>query len=287
MNRNSKLFSLLLKYKKDLLTIVIIFTIFKVVATIGQFFLPQKSIEFIEEKKQESFYLFNLPRSIAISKEQIVVPQKTVQEKEEKKYSLKELTLKAIYAQESGDGFVLVLDKAGESHLISNKEDYKGYVLTKIMAKKAIFLKNKKEYILELEEESALGYSSGNNVSTGEKSSKKSANRVNPVQLKDRVARSEIEKYKKNLNLIWKDIKIQPHYRNRKIEGFDVTYVKRGSVFEQLGLAAGDRLIRGNGMELKSVKDAFTLYKQIDKIKVFKLTILRNGNEEELEYEVY
>ena len=107
------------------------------------------------------------------------------------------------------------------------------------------------------------------------------------VQKKTNVTRDEIKEYKKDLSKIWSNIGLKEHKENGKIKGFIITFVKKGSVFEDLGLQKGDILIKANGVELRSYRDAFKIYKQINTIKIFKLIILRNGEEKELEYEIY
>jgi len=280
MFKDSKPLKILERLRSDLLSIVILATIIKLLFLVALYFLPKSSIEFVEKPDTNRYHFFNLSRALAISKEKI---EPVVNEGSSSNlgvstaYSLKELTLKAIYKNDETSGFVLVLDKSSKSHIISIGESHMGYTLVRLEERKAIFTKESKEYMLEILDDGKVAYT---------------PKRVAPapvgvVQTKDRVSREEINQYKNNLNLIWRDIKIQPHYEAGQINGFAVQYVKRGSVFEALGLQAGDRLIRGNGMALTSVKDALTLYKQIDKIKVFKLVVIRNSREVELEYEVY
>jgi general secretion pathway protein C len=89
------------------------------------------------------------------------------------------------------------------------------------------------------------------------------------------------------MSKIWRNIGLREHKSGGKTDGFIVTFVKKGSVFAQLGMRKNDILIEANGYKLTSYKDALKIYKQIDTIKTFKLTVLRNNEEKELEYDIY
>ncbi len=64
-------------------------------------------------------------------------------------------------------------------------------------------------------------------------------------------------------------------------------WVKEKSVFEKLGLIKGDVITAVNGQKLKSVSQVFKLYNNMDKLDSLKLTIMRDNQEKELEYEIF
>lgn len=244
---------------------IIILTIIKVFMTILSFFLPSLSVQLKPSTPAKIYLLANIPRAFGMQELQVTQSQKA-------QYSLSGLTLKAVYATKDNKGFILVQDLSNESFVVGALEEYKGYTLAKIYKKRAIFTKDNKEFVLEMAEDALNIY------------------KIEPtsaVQLKNRIQKQEIDAYKKDINLIWDNISIEPSYQNGAITGFDIKNVKKNSVFSDLGLQAGDKIIAANGTPLTSIADAFRLYEQIDKIRVFKITILRNGQEKELEYEIY
>lgn len=271
-------FKFLESYKKETIAAAAILIFWKTAATVSLFFLPSSSLEYAAEESRSNYYTFDFPKAVSISKVPTVA-KKTPKKKAGSALSISSLTLKAIYAQEDGGGFIMVVNKSGKDALISRGETYEGYLLKKIFPKKALFEKNGKDYELHLKEAKIRG------VTTVRETKKEVAG--DTPQKQDRVAKSEIKRYRNNINLIQKEIRLAPVKEGNKIKGFKITYVKKGSVFEKLGVQKGDRLIKANGIELTSAKDALKLYKQIDKIKVFKMVLLRNGKERELEYEIY
>lgn len=72
----------------------------------------------------------------------------------------------------------------------------------------------------------------------------------------------------------------------RKIKGFKVNFVKRGSDFSKLGLKRGDIIKSLNGEELTDYNRAFEFYKNIDTVENLTLTIQRGQEEMELNYEI-
>jgi type II secretion system protein C len=100
------------------------------------------------------------------------------------------------------------------------------------------------------------------------------------------VKRKDIQFFTKHINQIWKNIRLKDYRVNRQLRGFKVTYVKKGSAFEDLGLRVGDIITAINGEEIKSYSQVQRLYKNIDKIKALNLTISRNGEEIDINYEI-
>lgn len=256
------------RYKKDIIALLIFASVIKVLFTIAGLFLPDTSIEFAPMGQRNNYYSFNLSKSFAMVEDEPIEEAPTSSQA-----SIAGLTLKAVYARSNGDGFVLLVDTSSQSFVIARGEKYGEYVLDRVLSKRAIFVKDGDKYVLEMPDDAIAVSTSPINSQTR-------------VRTK-RVRREEIEVYKKNPSRIWSSIRIEPHEEYGNISGFDVLWVKKGSVFSKLGLQAGDRIIRGNNTELRSISDAFMLYKDIDKIKTLKLTVLRGNTQKDLEYEIY
>jgi len=193
-------------------------------------------------------------------------------------FPLSDLKLKAIFHSRSLS-FVTLDDKSGAIFLDIG-QSFKGYELFRVYPDKAIFTRDKKQYELRLEEESdkKLAVKAKEIKSVSEKEA---------VQTMKNVPRDEIKSYQKDMSKIWSNIGLKEHKTSGKLDGFIVTFVKNDSVFQQLGLQKDDILTEANGIKINSYKDALQLYKKIDTIKVFKLTIMRNNEEKELEYEIF
>ena len=143
-----------------------------------------------------------------------------------------------------------------------------------------IFMKNNKEYKLTI-----------NNTKTS-----KIEYTIIPTQIEQQnitkeddkliVKRDLVNSYIQNFGKIWDNISINEIKTKTGIDGFKINSVKKGSIFEKLGLKKGDIIKEVNNIKLKSYNDAFIVYRKIDKIKNINIVVLRNGLEEELNYEI-
>lgn len=107
----------------------------------------------------------------------------------------------------------------------------------------------------------------------------KSVNAFNEQPIE--VSRKIFEEYKNNLNKIWNDIGII-----KTKDGYEITYIKPGSIFDKLGLHIGDKIIEVNGRKLKNDADAWDLYKNADNFNYFEIKIKRHNKIKVLNYEV-
>ncbi|MDR2638205.1 MAG: hypothetical protein LBC09_00025 [Helicobacteraceae bacterium] len=188
------------------------------------------------------------------------------------------LKLKAIYAENDKNGFV-VIDEGAKLTFVGVGEILRGYTLSAVESKKAIFAKDGATYELSLEDqtrEARVVASSQRNISVT----------ADAQQTKRLIGRDELAKYRQNVRLIWDNIGIAPINENGKFKEFRVTFVARDSVFHELGLQAGDVLKSANGIELDGFAAAMRLYAKIDEIDRFTMTIVRNNREKELVYEI-
>jgi len=100
------------------------------------------------------------------------------------------------------------------------------------------------------------------------------------------ITHDEVEDYIKNPNKIWRNIRIQELRKNGQIDGFRVNYVKKGSFFDKAGLKSGDVIKAIDGNEIKSLSDVMKYYNDINNLDGLSLTVLRGGNEVELEFNI-
>jgi general secretion pathway protein C len=70
-----------------------------------------------------------------------------------------------------------------------------------------------------------------------------------------------------------------------KSGGFQVQQVQAGSLYEKLGLRAGDVIKVVNGQPVNSAEDAIRLYQQMSDVGAVQLEITRDGKSEQLYYQ--
>ncbi len=254
--------------------------------TVSILFLPKSGVEHIEISKAKPLYY----RVKLANPSKKVVVKKTVK-KEPVIGTMKGIKLIALY--NASDALVVTVEKAKKTYVLS-KGDKKensidGFVLTSAGPDYAIFKKNGKEFKLIIEDAKIKG-DSFIRVSKSSKSKKEKTSSSDIVENRDGVGRvvskGLLTSYTKDINKVWKDIGIGEYKVNGQLQGFKVNFVKKGSDFEKLGLKRGDILKSVNGQELNSYKSAYSFYGEMGSIENLTLSIKRNNQDMELEYEI-
>ncbi len=263
-------------FNKTASVILILALIAKTIAIGLFYYLPKDGIDFnLQEKITLPYHGYRFSKALGLNEE--AVQQVNIQKPKEI-YSIDDMVLKAVYVEEQG-GFIFVSHKSelDKTVLLNIGDEFKGYLLEKVQPKEAIFSMGGREYKLSLIQESEEAQIE-ESISMEENVAGDDAVRVLP--------KKGVEYYTNNLKDIWKNIAIKEYREGNKIAGFVITSIKKGSLFDKLGLEEGDVIVAVNNKEIKSFAQAFGAYRDLKSAPAIKLTILRNGIKKELEYEV-
>ncbi len=198
---------------------------------------------------------------------------------------IKDITLKGTYLEDV-NSFIVIEDQLGTTFLYKG-DRYMGYTLKEIYDNRAVFEKNGKHYDLVIDEGSGsakggAGHSGAASASYSGGSANANEESFAPVS----VTHEEVQSYIKNPNKIWRNIRIQEIRKNGKIDGFRVNYVKKGSFFDQAGLKSGDVIKAIDGSEIRTLSDVMRYYNNINNLDGLTLTVLRGGQEIDLEFNI-
>ncbi len=218
-----------------------------------EYFLPKSPVIFIPPKNFNKFYYFNLTNKFFTSNAQI-------QNENLKTLTLNGVKLKAVY--NDGKKAFVIVEKNNKTYFVNLGEKFNGYKLVKVLNNSAVFEKNGKFYKINFEKIKTYAQTTPDN---------------SPVIIK----RDVFEYYKKNLAKIWQNIGII-----KTPEGYKITYIKPGSVFQKLGLKKGDIILEVNDIKLKTDADAWKAYNSIQNYPEVEITVKRNFNIKVLRYEL-
>lgn len=244
-------------------------------ATIAKFFLPSSSIFFDSPSGFNYYKNYSFDKAFGITE---VIQTASTQSSTSTAISLDSMKIKAIYAEKSGGGFVVIEDSK-LSAFVSIGEEFKGYRLEALESRKALFTRNGQNYELVLTDTTP-------SIRATDTFPVAPAVTTNSGQTLSKIARKELNRYRNDARLIWDNVGINPITENGQFKEFRVTFVAKGSIFEQLGLMPGDILKSANGIELDGYAAALRLYAEVDKIDSFRLTVIRNNQVKELNYEI-
>lgn len=100
------------------------------------------------------------------------------------------------------------------------------------------------------------------------------------------IPRSMVDRYTQNMGETWKNIAMQEVVDQGKIIGFKVSKITEGTPFALLGLQKGDIITGIDNKPLTSYATAFSSYQNGLRRSAIKITVLRNNQPKDLEYEI-
>lgn len=274
MNKNSKYPSLI---KGGLILLLIVAAVAMVWAIVSYLFLPLSGVE-----KERRSGPAPLPRSYQIASNK-TLHKPVARPKPKARESIGNLTLQAVY--KGPHRSVAVIGKGSGSYVVRLGEDVMGYRLKEVGDHYAILEKNGRDYRLEIKE-TPLGKAAVSISGPEPRTEKPKPGKIRREGEVTIVPRTMIRDYSKNADKIWKNIGIVPQKKGNSIEGFRVRFVKRGSPFEKLGLRRGDVITAINGEPIHDLATVMDLYRSSDTLDELTITVKRNNNEVELNYEI-
>ncbi len=275
MKRDSKLSELF----RVLVTAVLIIVGVKLFWSIVSLYLPIEGVD--AEPVSHNGKLYYRYRLATDAKPQIELNHTPLK----KAPTIRDLKLLAVY-RDAGN-MIAVVEKRGKSHVLLKGDTIDGFKLVSVDENSAEFVRNKKSYILKIKDLKLK-----NNAYETLKVHKKIFKNIEKSRkIPDEpsvlpINRANINKYIKNMDKIWKDISIVDFKKDGKLAGFKVRYIRRGSFFQKIGLKRGDLIVEINGEEIEDYSLPMKKLREIETLDNLSLTVIRNGERKELEYEI-
>jgi general secretion pathway protein C len=242
--------------------------------------LPTIGVEHMEKKGGKALYY-----RVKLSPNEAPEPT-TTQKPVQTAGSIKDIKLLAIY--NASDITVVTVEHKRKTKVLAKGEEINGFVLEGAGSNYATFSKNAKMYKIHL-----IISTKGDDTIKSTKSSSSSVSTVNKVEgdVVDAgdhkiIDKSLVDHYAKNMDDIYKNIGISEVKKGNDLQGFRISFVRKGTPFAKLGVKRGDVIKAINGQKIDSYNAAFDVYKNISNIDNLTLVIERGKEEMELEYEV-
>lgn len=265
-------------FNKYIVKILILIFIVKLTCIVLLFFLPQSGIQMPTNKTQNLMYQnYKISSFFGLNAKEAKVVEQSVQKEI---FKIDDLILRAVY-NDKNNGFIVFAQKDNleKNIILAKNQTYKGYKLIKIKTTLAILQKNNKNYELSFKEQT--------NTVPLQKRVKQVVKQDLSTDVLRAVNKDDVMYYAKNFDAIWKNIAIQEVQKDGQIQGFKVMSVNKNSIFGKLGLTDGDTILSVNNQPLKSYADAFNIYNNIGEYESMKITIIRDNEQKELEYEIH
>ena len=240
--------------------------------------LPTVGVEHSEDRGAKALYY-----RVKLSPNDAMAPTTT---KRPVAGSIKDIKLLAIY--NASDVTVVTVEYKGKTRVLAKGEAINGFVLEGAGSNYATFSKNAKTYQINL----IISRKGSGSIKSAQPSATSSASESQVegeiVDAGDRkiVDRSLLDHYAQNMDDIYKNIGIKKIKKGKDLEGFSISFIRKGSPFAKLGIQRGDVIKAINGQKIDSYNAAFEVYKNISNIDNMTLFIQTGKEEIELEYEV-
>jgi len=242
--------------------------------------LPSEGVNMMKSEGIKPLYYH-----ITLTPNRTSVPVKKVVKKPKKRMvTMKEMKLLALYHSDTFT--VITVEYKGKTKVLSVGDSLAGFTLESAGANYALFVRDGKEYRLGLIKLKDTVSSRVIAPVNSKRSSKEETGEVVDAGDRKIIDRTLLEHYTQNIDAIYKDIGIADIKKDGKLQGFRVTFVRKGTPFAKLGLRRNDILKSVNGQALNSYNAAFSLYKEMKNIESVTLVIQRGKEEMELEYEI-
>ncbi len=100
------------------------------------------------------------------------------------------------------------------------------------------------------------------------------------------ITRTDVDRLTNNLSDILQQARAVPHFKGGAIDGFTIVDLQKGSIFDKLGIKAGDVVKAANGEPIDSASKALQLYNDLKTAGSIRLDVERDGRGESLNYTI-
>ncbi len=250
---------------------------------VAYLYLPEQGISMERGRAKSALhYRYRLASNVAAPtvKAPVVKPVKQAP-------SIRNIQLVGIYS--SNDGCIVTLLKKGKSHILSNGDEIDGFVLKSASAKEAYFERKDKNYTLKLFEGKKKGRGMGTIIPAASSDLSRQEESDEEISSRDGiklVPRSLLKSYVFDMDKAMRDMGLRPVRRSGQMLGYKVRFIRRSSPLNKLGLRRGDVIKAINGEDIVDFNGPMDILKTADTIEGLTITVIRNNEEKELEYEV-
>ncbi|WP_456382722.1 PDZ domain-containing protein [Hydrogenimonas sp.] len=195
-----------------------------------------------------------------------------------------DLTMTAI-----GNPSMAIIVHHGKSRLIAVGESIDGFKLTKVFTDSVKLVRDGREYTLSMKKKKTSSSISMSTVVEKEKSGSKENEYAEQIRREGDtyyIPRELLEEMH-DVKKIFKYISIKPIHRNGHLYGFGISRVKKGSVFDKMGLRKRDIIKMVDGKPFTNEAEVFGYFNKINDLSSLTLTIKRGSELKELHYEIF
>ena len=101
-----------------------------------------------------------------------------------------------------------------------------------------------------------------------------------------RLDKQKLQKQMRNFSTLLSQARVTPHFTNKKPDGFMISNIVKGSLYEEIGLLDGDVIKKVNGESVTGAEQAMRMYRELQNATFIDVEIERNGSLQQLSYTI-
>lgn len=101
-----------------------------------------------------------------------------------------------------------------------------------------------------------------------------------------KISKDFVQENINNVAQIMSNVRVKPHFDKGKPDGFEISRIKKGSMFQSMGFKDGDLIKTVNGHDIRSAEDIMKLYNTLKDSNLFSIEIFRDNKKKTLNFKV-
>ena len=102
--------------------------------------------------------------------------------------------------------------------------------------------------------------------------------------LNKRIDRNHLNSQMRNFSTLLSQARVSPHFTNGKPDGFKISEIVKGSLYEEIGLLNGDIIKAVNGESVTGAEQAMRMYRELQSATFIDVEVERNGTMQQISY---
>ena len=107
-----------------------------------------------------------------------------------------------------------------------------------------------------------------------------------PTKVSKQLNRNHLQKQMRNFSTLLSQARVTPHFTNKKPDGFTISEIVKGSLYEEIGLQNGDVIHKVNGESVTSAEQAMRMYRELQSATFIDVEINRGGSIQQINYAI-
>jgi len=103
-------------------------------------------------------------------------------------------------------------------------------------------------------------------------------------QVNRKINKNKLQSQMRNFSTLLSQARVSPHFTNKKPDGFTISEIAKGSLYEEIGLRNGDVIKKVNGESVTGAEQAMRMYRELQNATFIDVEVERAGTMQQFSY---